>query len=190
MLKSGFLLGFLTISFAIQAQQVDSIDVAKNLDEVETIEMVSKLNPNKAALYSAVLPGLGQAYNGDYWKIPIVYGGGIILLHFINENHELFNTFNNALANISDASDLTVNPFPRYNEASLQRRRDFYRRNRDFMIIVGAAYYLLNVVEAHVSAHLKEFNVNENLSMQIKPSMEPVIPGTVSVGMGIAITLK
>lgn len=172
----------------LSAQDVDIVDVQGNLDNVETIETVSTLDPQKAAMYSAVLPGLGQAYNRDYWKIPVIYGGGIIILHFINQNHDLYNTFNNALLAEVDGVAETTNPFDRFNESSLQNRRDRYKRDRDFMIIVGMIYYLLNVVEAHVSAHLKEFDVNEDLSLKIKPSLQP-LPGLYpAAGVGISLT--
>lgn len=170
------------------AQEVNIIDAQGNLDNVETIRTVSTLDPQKAALYSAMLPGLGQAYNKDYWKIPVIYGGGIIILHFINQNHDLYNTFNNALLAEIDGVSETANPFSRFNEASLQNRRNRFKRDRDFMIIVGIVYYLLNVVEAHVSAHLKEFDVNEDLSLKIKPSLQPLPGQYPAAGIGVALT--
>jgi len=188
---------FLTIPFFIivsldsalaQDEEVDVIDVQGNLDNVETIETVSTLDPQKAALYSAVLPGLGQVYNKDYWKIPVIYGGGIIIMHFINQNHDLYNTFDNALLAEVDGVEETINPFDRFNQASLQNRRDRFKRDRDFMIIVGVVYYLLNVVEAHVSAHLKEFDVNEDLSLKLKPSFQPLPGQYPAAGFGVALT--
>lgn len=173
---------------SLVAQDVDIVDVQGNLDNVETIQTVSTLDPQKAALYSAVLPGLGQAYNKDYWKIPVVYGGGIIILHFINQNHDLYNTFNNALLAEVDGVPETTNPFDRFNESSLQNRRDRYKRDRDFMIIVGIIYYMLNVVEAHVSAHLKEFDVNDDLSLKLKPSFQPLPGQYPAAGVGVALT--
>ncbi len=182
-----FLIVF-SASYGLSAQGVDTVNVEGDLRNVETIAMVSKLDPQKAAMYSAVLPGLGQAYNKDYWKIPVIYGGGIIILHFINQNHDLYNTFNNALLAEVDGVPETTNPFDRYNESSLQNRRDRYKRDRDFMIIVGVIYYLLNVVEAHVSAHLKEFDVNEDLSLKLKPSFQPLPGQYPAAGVGVALT--
>ncbi len=182
-----FLIVF-SASYGLSAQDVDTVNVEGDLRNVETIAMVSELDPQKAAMYSAVLPGLGQAYNKDYWKIPVIYGGGIIILHFINQNHDLYNTFNNALLAEVDGVPETTNPFDRYNESSLQNRRDRYKRDRDFMIIVGVIYYLLNVVEANVSAHLKEFDVNEDLSLKLKPSFQPLPGQYPAAGVGVALT--
>jgi hypothetical protein len=178
---------FIGAAHVLNAQEVDIVDAQGNLDNIETIETVSKLDPNKAAMYSAVLPGLGQAYNKDYWKIPVIYGGGIIILHFINQNHELYNTFNNALLAEVDGVAETTNPFEQFNETSLQNRRDGYKRDRDFMVIVGVIYYLLNVVEANVSSHLKEFDVNEDLSLQFKPSLQPLPGKYPAAGIGVAL---
>lgn len=157
--------------------------------QIETIEMVSKLDPLKAAMYSAVLPGLGQVYNGESWKLPIVLSGGIVIGHFISNNHQLYTAFNNAMIADLDNSAETVNPFPLFSRTSLQRNRDFYRRNRDFLMIVGIAYYMLNIVEAHIAAHLKEFSVNEDLSIQFKPSFEPLPTGSTVIGVGFSIAL-
>jgi hypothetical protein len=151
--------------------------------------MVSKLDPLKSAMYSAVLPGLGQLYNGESWKLPIVLSGGMVIGHFIGNNHRLYTTFNNAMIADLDNSTETVNPFPLYTRTSLQRNRDFYRRNRDFLIIVGIGYYMLNIVEAHIAAHLKEFSVNEDLSLKFQPSFEPLPTGGTVIGFGIAISL-
>jgi hypothetical protein len=186
-------LGFFLFQSSLLFGQANRISPRKDTtnlkSQIETIQMVSTLDPLKAAIYSAVLPGLGQIYNGESWKLPIVLSGGIVIGHFISNNHQLYTAFNNAMIADLDNSPETVNPFPLYTRTSLQRNRDFYRRNRDFMIIIGVAYYMLNIVEAHIAAHLKEFSVNEDLSLQFKPSFEPLPTGGTVIGFGFAISL-
>lgn len=157
---------------------------------IDEFQSVSDLDPNKAAMLSAVLPGLGQAYNNQYWKIPLIYGGGIILAHYINYNHRIYHEFRNALIAIKDGDPATENPYARFRETSLTRNRDAFRRNRDFLMIIGAAYYLLNVVDAHVSAHLHEFEVNDKLSLNISPSIEPSPLFSQAVGLSVSLRLK
>lgn len=170
--------------------KADSIFLYTDQD-IEAFMSVSKLDPNKAAFLSAVLPGLGQAYNNQYWKIPLVYGGGIIIGHYINYNHRIYEEFRNALIAEADGNPATINPYsPRFLAASLERNRDAFRRNRDFLMIIGVAYYLLNVVDAHVSAHLHEFQINEKLSAGIKPSIQPTPLFSQSVGLSVTLTLK
>jgi hypothetical protein len=188
-----FVLGFFLFQSSLLIGQANRISPRKDTtqvkNQIETIEMVSTLDPLKSAIYSAVLPGLGQVYNGESWKLPIVISGGMVIGHLIGNNHQLYTAFNNAMIADLDNSAETVNPFPLYTSTSLQRNRDFYRRNRDFMIILGIGYYLLNIVEAHIAAHLKEFSVNDDLSLKFQPSFEPLPSGGTVIGFGIAISL-
>ncbi|MEM9673313.1 MAG: DUF5683 domain-containing protein [Bacteroidota bacterium] len=129
-------------------------------------------SPRKAALYSAVLPGLGQVYNGKYWKIPIIYGGFLTMGYLIILNNDRYNIFLQAL---NAERNGEVNPLEGvaggiYEDAGqLQRRVDSARRDRDFMIILTAGVYALNIVDAIVDAHLIEFDINPELSFDMKP---------------------
>lgn len=138
----------------------------------------STSDPNKAALLSAILPGLGQAYNRQYWKIPIIYTAGIVMTHYIRYNNEIYNAFRTGLVAETDSRDDTINPFNevipgRYNQNTLELRRDYFRRNRDYLMIIGGVMYLLNIAEAHIAAHLKEFDINDGLTMKLQPSIQP-----------------
>ena len=140
---------------------------------------------------SAVLPGLGQAYNGQPWKIPIIYGGGLIFAHYINYNHRLYSEFQNALIAETDGNPETVNPYVDvFNKTSLIRNRDVSRRNRDYLIIITVGYYLLNVVDAHVSAHLQEFEINDNLSMDIAPSIQTSPLFSQAIGFSVSLNFR
>lgn len=141
-------------------------------------------------MFSAVLPGMGQAYNNQYWKIPLIYGGGIIIGHYINYNHKIFNEFRNTLVAELDQDPNTINPYTdRFRETALSRNRDAFRRNRDLLILVGSAFYLLNIVDAHVSAHLNEFEVNDNLSLKVSPTIQttPLFSQTLSLSLSLRV---
>lgn len=144
----------------------DTVVVTSDLSGIETFQSISKLDPDKAALYAAVFPGLGQMYNKQYWKLPIVYGGAIVIGHFIKYNNDFYNAFRNAYLAETDGDDTTENPFPQFSEQALQVNAERFKRNRDFMVIMGVVYYLIQIVDAHVSAHLIEFDINDDLAMR------------------------
>ncbi|MGY5850993.1 DUF5683 domain-containing protein [Salegentibacter sp. F14] len=122
------------------------------------------LAPSRAAFYSAILPGLGQAYNGRYWKIPIAYAGlGIGVYFYINNNNE-FNRYRDAY---KDRLAGRVDEFQgRISDDGLIRAQRFYRRNKEISILVIAGIYALNIIDANVDAHLQQFNVSEDLSLR------------------------
>ena len=135
---------------------------------------IKTFNPKKASRLSAVLPGLGQIYNKQYWKVPVIYGGFAVIGHYIKFNNGMYNDFKNALILETDNDELTLNPFPNFSRNSLERNMDFWRRNRDMLIIFTGAYYLLNIVDAHIFAHLNGFDTDNDLSLSIKPSLEKI----------------
>ena len=179
-----------------RAQEFEGIDSAfVNYSGSDTIlfQTIVDNDPNKAALYSAVLPGLGQIYNGQAWKVPIIYGAGIIFAHFINYNHEMYNQFRTAQIAILDNKDYTVNPFEAVREGAftdknIARNTEFFHRNRDFMIILAVGFYLVNIAEAHIAAHLKEFDVNDALSVSLRPSFKssPLISRTAGLSLVVS----
>lgn len=176
-------------SLIAQGNPADSAFVGrKGIDEIETI---SSKDPNRAALLSAVLPGLGQAYNNQFWKIPLIYGGGVMLGHYIRYNHVIYNEFRNAVIAEQDGLESTVNPYnERYAETAITRFRDVFRRNRDLLIILTAAFYMLNIVDAHVSAHLHEFEVNDQLSMRVMPSIQTTSLQSRAIGLSLSINFN
>lgn len=131
-----------------------------------------KHSPHKASLYSAVLPGLGQAYNKKYWKIPIIYAGFGVFVYFINFNNKEYNKFKDAYYYVV-VGDETVPPpndyVYQYDEASLLSGKNYYRRNRDLSYILTGVWYIINIVDATVDAHLFNWEVNDDLSMKLEP---------------------
>lgn len=145
--------------------------------------------PNKVALYSAILPGLGQIYNKKAWKLPIIYGGGMTLVFSSINYNTQYLFFRDALFLEVDGDPGTINGTG-LNESQIRRRVDFFRRNRDFFIILTGALYLLNILDAHVDAHLREFDVNDQLAFSIKPAMVQNPWNIANVGLSLQLKVK
>ena len=187
------------ISEIVSAQDTSdtTLILNENLDNLETLAEQATLiqtdtlvnRPNTAALYSAVLPGLGQAYNDSYWKIPIVYSVFAISAFAISRNHKLYIESRDALIAYSDGDDRnTVEPpLSRFDETDMERRTDLYRRNRDVSIVFGVVWYILNIVDAHVDAHLNEFVITDDLSLHLQPTIDYTNQRR-NVGLSVALT--
>jgi hypothetical protein len=138
------------------------------VDGVANYKYHKDVLPARASLYSALLPGLGQAYNGTYWKIPIFYGGFITCGYFIYSNNLQYQRYRTLFnqASLPD-SELTG----RYNVETLKYFRDSYRRYRDYSILAGLAVYALNIIDANVFAHLQDFDISDDLSASFGPGV-------------------
>jgi len=147
------------------------------------------LAPAKAAFYSAVLPGLGQAFNGKYWKVPFVYaalGTSVYAYSFNNTNYKKYQNAFKLRQNgkIDDYDGLDGRPF--LSVDALERAQKSYRKNRDLSLLAGVGIYVLQIVEASVNAHLLQFNINENLSYGPQFKLDPVTNNAI-VGAGLNI---
>ena len=140
-------------------------------------------DPSKATWAALVFPGGGQIYNHKYWKLPIVYGGFIGCAYALNWNNQMYSDYSQAYLDIMDDDPGTASyedflP-PRYNvEANkdylkrvFKNRKDNYRRQRDLSIFSFIGVYLLSVVDAYVDAELSNFDISEDLSVQVRPSI-------------------
>jgi len=127
------------------------------------------LAPARAAFYSAILPGLGQASTGKYWKIPIVYGAlgaGIYYYKFNNDQYtEARDFFKGRLAGVPDN---TENQLSRLSNDQLIDRQRRFRRDQELALLITAGLYVLNIIDANVTAHLQQFNVSKDLSFNPK----------------------
>lgn len=148
-----------------------------------------KHSPKKAVLYSAILPGLGQAYNKKYWKIPVVYAVGGLMGYFIIDNNRQYKLYKNAYALRLDGDDLTTDEFAdTYSDEDIRLLKNYYRRNRDLSYIVAGMVYVLNIVDASVDAHLFYFNVSDDLSLKILPAINP-IPQSYFAGINLRLNI-
>ncbi len=127
----------------------------------------------KATTLSTILPGAGQFYNRSYWKVPIVIGGFATFAYMIDWNNRGFQRFKLAYNLRMDGDDNTVDEFASsyLTPEDLLKYKQSYRRNRDLCIILTGAFYLLNIVDAHVDAQLKDYDISDDLSMALEPTM-------------------
>jgi len=162
----------LFISFHTNAQVIDSLVK----DTSSSSKVVFKKNtkphyPKRAALLSAAVPGLGQAYNKKYWKIPVIYLGLGALGYSINANHQKYTTYRNAYRDRIDNDPNTIDDYSGiYSNDQLTTLYQYYHRYRDLSAIGFAAVYLLNIVDAAVDAHLFTFDVSDDLSFNVQPT--------------------
>ena len=194
-----FIFSFSIITKA-QDQEI-SADSAVIIDQIDTLNLrgtviivpdtiVDSRTPAQAALLSAIMPGAGQIYNGKFWKLPLIYSGALTLGYYIGFNHDRYIAFRTLLLSETDDDPRTINDTP-LNDDQLRRRTDNWRRNRDLLIGLTIFLYALNIVDAHVDAHLRDFDVSENLSLQINPSVQQTLAQNQSVNtFGLSLTLK
>ncbi len=147
-------------------------------------------------MYSAVIPGLGQAYNKKYWKIPIIYTGFGVMGYFIYANSLNYNVYKQGLIDFTDGDNNTVSYLnfigpnvdpgrfdpslgsPDYSASDdawfkeqLENNMNYYRRYRDLSVILTFAWYALNIIDATVDGYLFSYDMNEDLSLQLDPQL-------------------
>jgi hypothetical protein len=157
---------------------------------------INPLSPAKAAFYSALLPGLGQAYNKKYWKIPLVYaalGSGIaIYLNNDQEYDRYRDAFKSRLAGFKTDEfygvDIDGNPLstPNISNDALIRAQRTLSRNRDLSLLITIGIYVLNIIDANVDAHLLQYNIDDNLA--VKPHFKfDELNATTNLGLTLGI---
>ncbi len=165
---------------AAHADAQDSLIVERDTvfqnepDTVAIKSLAKRYSPRKAILYAAIMPGLGQVYNKKYWKLPLVYGGFYAIGYYINAYNNLYTEYKGYLFENIEAGrgENVENPTINRTTGQLRTIVDKTRRERDLMIILLGGMYLLQMVDAHVDSHLKEFDLNPNLQVSIEPSMK------------------
>lgn len=172
-----FILFFASFSGFSQTPTTDSIpkDISKDIPkEVVVDSSVQKpmniLAPSRAAFYSAVLPGLGQAYNKKYWKIPIVYAALGTGIYFYLDNDKIYDRYRDAykrrLAGFTDDEFYGDGTTPRVSNEGLIRAQNTLRRNKELSLLITFGLYALNIIDANVDAHLLQYNLDENLALK------------------------
>ncbi|MDZ4716132.1 MAG: DUF5683 domain-containing protein [Cytophagales bacterium] len=197
MLRTGsfFLLFFLAQTLCAQRTEV-TIDTTRQSGDTLIIRRGGKIItaegyaaryvPRKALLFSAILPGMGQVYNKKYWKVPLVYGGFAMLTYVSVAYNDLYNRYKLELFEV--LRDPTFVPQSGFTLDQLRSVTEFYRRQRDFFLILDGIWYLFQLVDAHVDAHLRDFDLNPQLRVSIGPSMQQhAFFGQAS---GLALTIK
>jgi len=153
--------------------------------------------PGKATLYSALLPGLGQIYNGELFKLPIYWGGLLISSHLLvkyNTNYKRFKRIHNQ----ATSTDPEISGNVPISGETAKWYRDVYRRYRDYSIVATVLVYALQVIDANVFAYMHDFEVTDDISMNIEPALispyneyamntGPISPMNNAVGMRVGI---
>ncbi len=139
--------------------------------------------PKKAALYSALLPGAGQAYNRQYWKIPVIYAGVAAAGYFLIDNTNQYRKYRSAYLSSLDPLGSDDPLTKRYNPQQLKILQDAYRQNLDLTVLFTTLGFTLQVMDALVFAHLKNFDVSRDLSLHLRPAVTPV-------GAGVALVVN
>lgn len=212
MSKSFFLLFFSLLFVQFSFSQEDEVEPhPKEIDSLAqdlegqgiTIQEVTyekkKINPlapSKAAFYSAIFPGLGQIYNKRYWKAPIVWGAigtGIYVYSFNNtEYNRARDAFKRRRAGFTDDEFYDINgdgSGPDISDDALQDAQESSQRDRDLSLLVTIALYAFNIIDANVDAHLKQYNVDDDLSFDFQPYLD-VNPLTNKPNYGMALVVK
>jgi len=156
-------------------------------------------DPRKATIRSAIIPGWGQAYNREYWKIPVVWGALAIpalTFEFNNRYYKKtkfayeavykFQQTGDATDRDKISADVKKSDGSTYSLSEYQNSRNFYRQNRDYSILWFLILWGVNVVDATVFGHLKHFDVSDDLSLQIKPTFNSSAVNTASVGFAVS----
>ena len=196
---------FVTICFiiifcgnSIAQQKIDSINkTAKTYDSTSKKNILAedtaakKHNPKIATFRSAVLPGWGQAYNKKYWKIPIVYGALGTTAGIFFYNLKTYKILKQAVILRSDndpSNDVLVNEkYRNLSTGSLRTYRNIFRQNVDYSVLAFIVLWGLNVVDATVDAHLKEFDVSDNISFRVNSAYNF---STNTTGIAMVLSLK
>jgi len=174
-----FLLG--NASAFAQTQIEEGLIVSDTIKKSE----INPLAPAKAAFYSAVFPGMGQVYNKKYWKLPLVYGALGTTIYFYISNNKKYHQYRDAYKRRLEG--FTDDNYTYLDNSRLISAQKFYQKNRDLSALLTGLFYVLNIVDANVDAHLMQFNVNDKLT--VKPDFYRN-DFTAKQDIGLCVTLK
>jgi len=159
-------------------------------DTIEIINPEKHYDPKIASKRSALLPGLGQIYNDSWWKVPIVYAAFATNIYFIGFNNGEFQTAQSTVEELilkQETEGLT--PTEENQLRSARRQSDYWRNNRDILYITLLGIYGLNIIEATIDAHMKGFDVSDNLALNIKPKVGVIANGAPYIGVGLTFKI-
>ncbi len=156
--------------------------------DAQTMKQENNHSAKKASIYSAIIPGYGQYYNKKYWKIPIVYASIGTAFYIGKWNQNKYLIYKEAFQYRTDQDETTIDEFENiYSESNLVIIKNYHRKNRDLAYIICAGFYLLNIIDASVDAHLFNFTINEDVSLNIETSM---MHSSISINPALSLTLN
>lgn len=193
---SAFLLfGCLFFVSTLHAQQGAASDSGALEPVSPNLNRFANHSPQKATRLALFLPGAGQVYNQRLWKAPIVWLGLGYLGSQVASNHRNYIAYRNGYRWRSDTIKVGADPFPNEPDRNLQLKRDEFRIERDKNFLFFLAFYGLQIIDARVDAHLRTFDVSNNLSMRIKPvqnlvALNPTQQWQLFTGVQITLHIK
>lgn len=183
------------VTFGQQVKKTDSLILSSKADSIaltpkkdalkkiviDSTALFPKHSARKATIYSLVCPGLGQIYNHKYWKLPIVYAGYATMGYFFKANHGEYVKFKKAYNFVASGNKAGNNVEPvndyvtrySYNKELLKNGRDYYRRNLELTYILTGVWYVLVAVDAQVDAHFFDFDVSDQITLNVRPYIQP-----------------
>lgn len=194
-----FILFFIFIfsGTVLLAQSVDSVSAQSSARLESDVDSLTQLKaaikarteahpfvtPKKAGLFSAILPGLGQMYNRQYWKVPVIYAGAGVAVYFISDNLKNYNDFRSVYIGRTNLDPASFLKYPDYSNETVKGAMDYYRRYLDLSVLFTALGYTLQIMDAIVFAHLKNFDITPDISLHFRPVS---MPGN-GLGMGLVM---
>ncbi len=183
---------FFICGVSIAQQKKDTTkSQALDIQKKATRDSLKKFNPRVATFRSAVLPGWGQIYNKKYWKLGLIYPAlGIttgVFFYNLKTYKELRQAFIYRSDTIPSNDVLIPAKYSSLSAESLRTYRNEFRQNIDYTVLVFLIFWGLNVIDATVDAHLKAFDVNDNISMKLKPGYDPLSNRS---GIALVFSLK
>jgi hypothetical protein len=152
--------------------------------------VVHKKSPRVATIASAIVPGLGQAYNGKYWKIPIIYGGGAAIYYFYDQNNSLYKRFKTSINQYYKKVPITDPELKLIDIQSLEANRDQFRRWRDYNIMIFGLLYAANIVDAMVDSYMVQYDISRDLTLHIDPTFLPSDPYSYTPTCGLKLSIR
>lgn len=174
-----------------ELDKIDTLTITQPEAKPEEIKLKKPrkfYDPKVASRRSALVPGWGQIYNDSWWKVPILYGGFALSFYYIGFNN-CQRVFYENLAKELIAQQAAGTPINENELRVYRRRADTWRKNRDLLYLVTVGVYVLNIAEAAIDAHLKGFDVDENLGLNLKPKLGVINNGSPYLGIGLTLPI-
>jgi Family of unknown function (DUF5683) len=188
-----FLLILFFACFTISVRAQDSVatqpltDTSINIKKVSPVRKIFQPDAKRAGLYSALIPGLGQYYNRQYWKLPIVYAVLGTTIYFAVARNNEYERYRKAYVSRIANEQTSQDEFQGILSLSgIKQYQDEAKQNRDLMIVFTVIVYAGQIMEAISGAHLRNFDISKDLSMQVSPIITPIN----TLGVGLVLNFK
>lgn len=148
-----------------------SINIFAQNDSITVDKIKHKHSPTLASLMSAVVPGAGQVYNKKIWKVPVLYAGIGALVYFEIDNNKQYKKYREAYIYKIDNDQSTIDPYPDFSSSDVENEMNRWRRYRDMNVIFLSVVYVLNIIDASVDANFFDYDISNNLSLKLNPTL-------------------